>query len=377
MAVSPFDDRILAGLLGDGELAALFDECRTVARYNAVEAALADAMAAESLIAATDAAAIRRVTREFAPDLAALGAGTAVDGLPIPAYVTALRAALPEPARAAVHRHSTSQDIMDTALALALRGANGILAARLAALDAELATLAGRFGGRPLMARTRRQAALPVTAAHRIGLWRAPLPGHLDALGALRPRIEALQFGGPVGTREGWEGRGNDVAARMAEALGLAEPGRATHTDRSAVAGYAALLAAMAASAGKIGADVALMAQQGIDEVRLAGGGTSSAMPHKANPILAEVLVALARYTAILAGGVLQSAVHEQERSGAAWTLEMMLLPSLVVAAGRSLSAAAELVGRIEAIGTAARESGGAAPGDGLASPQNTRATGG
>jgi 3-carboxy-cis,cis-muconate cycloisomerase len=353
VAVSPLDDRILGALFGDAELGAVFDERRTVERWTAVEAALAEAAAAEGLAPEATAAAIRAAP---APAEAVLAAGTARDGLPIPAYVAALKLAVREPLRAGVHIGSTSQDILDTAQALALRDANDILAGRIAALDDALAGLAARFGDRPLMARTRMQAALPVTVGHRIAAWRAPLAGQAADLEALRPRVEALQFGGPVGTREGWSGRGDAVARRMAAALGLADPGRAWHTDRSAIGAYGALMAGLAASAGKIGADVALMAQQGLGEAAVAGGGSSSAMAHKANPILAELLVALARYAATLAGGLAQSLVHEQERSGAAWSLEMMLLPQLVVTAGRSLGAATELAGRIERLGESARE---------------------
>ena len=40
------------------------------------------------------------------------------------------------------------------------------------------------------------------------------------------------------------------------------------------------------------------MAQQGIDEVKIDGAGGSSAMPHKANPVRAETLVALSRFVA-------------------------------------------------------------------------------
>jgi len=60
-------------------------------------------------------------------------------------------------------------------------------------------------------------------------------------------------------------------------------------------------------------------------------------MPHKSNPIAAETLVALARYAAALSGGLGQAMVAENERSGAAWTLEWMLLPPLAIAAAAAL----------------------------------------
>ncbi|MDE1995708.1 MAG: 3-carboxy-cis,cis-muconate cycloisomerase, partial [Rhizobiaceae bacterium] len=42
---------------------------------------------------------------------------------------------------------------------------------------------------------------------------------------------------------------------------------------------------------------------------------------------------------------------HEQERSGAAWTLEWMLLPQMVVATAASLRLARELAGNIKQLG--------------------------
>jgi 3-carboxy-cis,cis-muconate cycloisomerase len=68
-------------------------------------------------------------------------------------------------------------------------------------------------------------------------------------------------------------------------------------------------------------------------------------MPHKSNPVPAEVLVTLARFNAGLLGTLHQALVHENERSGAAWTLEWMVLPQMVVAAAAGLSNARALVG--------------------------------
>ena len=53
------------------------------------------------------------------------------------------------------------------------------------------------------------------------------------------------------------------------------------------------------------------MAQNEVGEIRLAGGGGSSAMPHKSNPVLAEVLVTLARFSAGLTG-----TLHARARGG-------------------------------------------------------------
>ena len=91
------------------------------------------------------------------------------------------------------------------------------------------------------------------------------------------------------------------------------------------------------------------MAQMG--EVALSGAGGSSAMPHKQNPVAAEILVALARYNATLVGGMHDALVHEQERSGAAWMLEWLLLPQMVIVTAASLRTALALVDQVTRIG--------------------------
>jgi 3-carboxy-cis,cis-muconate cycloisomerase len=93
------------------------------------------------------------------------------------------------------------------------------------------------------------------------------------------------------------------------------------------------------------------MAQAG-DEIALSGGGGSSAMPHKQNPVAAEILVTLARFNATQLSGMHHALVYEQERSGSAWSLEWLILPQMIVAAGSSLRLSAELASRIDRIGT-------------------------
>jgi len=76
-------------------------------------------------------------------------------------------------------------------------------------------------------------------------------------------------------------------------------------------------------------------------------------MAHKQNPVAAEVLVSLARFNATALSGIHQSLVHEQERSGAAWTLEWLLLPQMTMATAASLRLAGELIENIKRLGTA------------------------
>ena len=71
---------------------------------------------------------------------------------------------------------------------------------------------------------------------------------------------------------------------------------------RGGLCELAGWLSLFSSSLGKIGSDNSLMAQQGLDEIYLMGGGSSSAISHKKTTFV-ELLVTLVRFnTAQLAG---------------------------------------------------------------------------
>ncbi|MCO6388006.1 3-carboxy-cis,cis-muconate cycloisomerase [Aliihoeflea sp. 40Bstr573] len=344
MSASPFDHPFLTGLLGDVEIAARFSADADIAAMVRFEIALARAEAAEGVIGSDSVDAIERGLSNFEPDMSALRDGVARDGVVIPALVKAMRQTVETPHGEKVHFGATSQDAIDTSLALRLGDVLAVMETRLRDVVATLQSLEATQGSAEVMAHTRMQAAIPVTAARKIASWRLPLERHLERLEGVRHGIRVLSFAGAAGTLEKLGDKGPAVRARLAEELGLRDVDHPRHSERDGQAALASWLSLVTGSLGKIGQDIALMAQNEVGEVKLAGGGGSSAMPHKQNPVGAEVLVTLARFNATLLAGMHQSLVHENERSGAAWTLEWMLLPQMSVAAGASLRTAAALL---------------------------------
>jgi 3-carboxy-cis,cis-muconate cycloisomerase len=217
-----------------------------------------------------------------------------------------------------------------------------LLDERIHQLLARLGTMAEEEGARPLMAQTRMQAALPFTVADKLGTWTRPLASHRARLAALSGSLP-VQLGGPVGNGAGFGPDFEALRADLARRLGLRDA-PPWHSDRTVILDVAQALALLAGTLAKIGQDVALMAQTEVGAIRLAGGGGSSAMAHKQNPVRAEVLVSLGRLCAGLLGTLAQSMIHENERSGAAWTLEWIVLPQMAEAAGRALVLCDELL---------------------------------
>lgn len=351
MSYTPFNAPILAGLLGDPEIVAFFSVKAEIAAMLRFEAALAEAEGEAGVIPADAAEAITEGCARFEPDMKALGEGTARDGVVVPELVRQLKAAIGGDAANSIHFGATSQDVVDTSLILRLWSVATVLSGRLGEIRDAFDGLAERFGERRMTGRTRMQAGLPIRVADRVGDWKRPLLTHEDRLNERSAHLFRLQFGGAVGTLDKLGARADAVAAALAGRLGLAPCADDWHSDRSGIAEFAGWLSLVTGSLGKFGQDVALMAQNGIDEIALSGAGGSSAMPHKQNPVKAEILVTLARFNATLLSGMHQSLVHEQERSGSAWTLEWMLLPQMCVATGAATRTARELVASIVSIG--------------------------
>ncbi|MGX9353985.1 3-carboxy-cis,cis-muconate cycloisomerase [Roseobacteraceae bacterium S113] len=344
-----FDHPWLGTLFGDPEVEELWCADTQLEHYRAFEVALSHALAACGRVPSEEGREAAETVQNATIDIPSLANATLRDGVPIPDFVRQIRGKAGGN-ETAIHTGATSQDVLDTALSLTLRQVSRVLTDRLQVLDRGLAKLADEKGDAPLMGRTRMQAGLPINVSDRIESWRRPLKDHIAGLEALRPRVERLQLGGAVGTRHGFGEDGDRIATHIADALGLAA-GPVWHTDRTGIAEYAGRLSLVTGSLGKLGKDIALMAQQGIDEVTLQGGGRSSAMRHKSNPIRAELLITLARFNSTQIAGLHQALVHEQERSGSAWMLEWMILPHMAVTTGRALSTGLDLLNSIEKIG--------------------------
>ncbi len=347
MPASPFDHPFLSGLLGDAETAAFFTAEAELQEMLRFETELARAEAAEGVIPAEAADRIGEVLAGFTPDPARLRDGVGRDGVVVPELVRQLRSAIDGDEAAHVHFGTTSQDVVDTGLAIRLARLLELFDRRLAILIADLGSLEKRDGAAQVMAHTRMQAAIPVAAARKIASWRDPLERHRKRLPAVRDGVAVLHLAGAAGTLEKLGDKGDAISRRLADALHLAAIDHPRHSERDGIAELASWLSLVTGSLGKMGQDIALAAQSEVGEIRLASGGGSSAMPHKVNPVGAETLVALARFNATLLSGLHQSLVHENERSGAAWTLEWMLLPQMAAACGAALVTATKLAGDV------------------------------
>ena len=201
------------------------------------------------------------------------------------------------------------------------------------------------------MGRTRMQAAIPITRRRPHRSWRAAARAAPRAAGgAMRRRLLVVQFGGAAGTLDklGDKGRrraqGAGRTARPWRRAAMAQPARPHRRVRQlAVAGDR-------------------QPRQVRPGRRADGAGRRRDRAHAAAAARRPCRTSRTRSpprcwsrwrasTPTQLSGMHQALVHEQERSGAAWTLEWLILPQMLMAAGASTRVASALNDRIETVG--------------------------
>ena len=173
--ISVFEHPWLGGLFADDACHALFSADAQVQHMLRTEAAYSRALGHAGIGASDAAEQAARAIEAAEIDLPDLRDGTAKDGVVIPALVRQLKA-LPGVSADLVHKGMTSQDVIDTALALTLKQLTDLLIARLGTAGGAIQQLNDRLENRRIMGRTRMQAALPVPLSHRLNTWAAPPP---------------------------------------------------------------------------------------------------------------------------------------------------------------------------------------------------------
>jgi len=320
-----------------GAAAAVADDAWLQAMLDA-EAALARALAAAGLIAGDEAEAIAAACRGDRVDGAAIARAAAGSGNPVVPLVAALAAAVEGPAAGHVHRGATSQDILDSAAMLVTARALEPLLDDLSAAAHAAAELARAHRDTPMAGRTLLQQAVPVTFGLKAAGWLAGLDDARRWLVEIRLERLAAQLGGAAGTLASLGDAGPAVATAYAEALGLAEPVVPWHTQRGRIGELASALAVLSGAVAKAARDIVLLSQTEVGEVREAGGGSSSAMPHKHNPVAAICALGCAQQAPGLAATLLGAMAQEHERAAGSWHAEWRPLTELLRSTGSAVA---------------------------------------
>lgn len=338
-------------LFGYAAVDDIFSPAASVQRMLDFEAALARAEAQAGVIPEQVVDPIVSRCRVELFDLDALAEGCALAGnltIPLVQRLMALVTAVDRNAARYVHWAATSQDVVDTALALQLRDSLALIDEDLSRLRHAALQLADRHRLTPMVARTWMQHAAPTVVGLQFAGWADALARHAGRLTEVRRRDIALQFGGVVGTLAALGDRGSDVGSALGSILGLPVPAAPWHSHRDRIASIATTLAMLAGTLGKIARDISLQSQAEIGELSEpaeTGRGTSSAMPHKHNPLGSAVALAAITRIPGLVSSIIGGMVQEHERGLGGWQAEWESVPELVRLTAGALHHMAHVVG--------------------------------
>jgi adenylosuccinate lyase len=316
-----------------------------------VEAALAEAQAAEGVISANAAREIRQTASpDYAP-LDAVAAEYEIVRHRMVALLNVWRRSLSEEARQALHFGATTVDIYDTVMILQLKDAIAVMRTDLAALETSLMRLAIEHRDTPTIGRTLGQHALPITFGKKVSVWAAANRRNIERLNDVECRLNELGvMRGAVGTHLGLGPHGIAIEKRVASRLGLGPVAPADwHGMRDVFGEYAAALAIMARTHAKIGEEIFRMQMTELGEVREGRAATavsSSAMPHKQNPNRSEALIHYGRTIPAQADILMADIANEFERDNTSRTNQTLV--DMTLLAGDMIRDADRLIARLE-----------------------------
>jgi len=199
-----------------------------------------------------------------------------------------------------IHLGATSNDIVDTAVALQLRDSIVLLREKLCNLISVCADVAERERDTVMLGRTHGQAAVPITFGLKAAVWLDELRRQLIRLDEASPRVAVGKFLGAVGTGAAQGEHARELQRLILTHLGLGVPLATTQVvGRDRYVEYMSWLANVATTCEKVLQEIRNLqrseiaeAGEGFDVKKQVG---SSTMAHKKNPIKSENASGLAR----------------------------------------------------------------------------------
>jgi 3-carboxy-cis,cis-muconate cycloisomerase len=328
---SAFDSELLGPLFATDAMRDVFSDRARVANMLRAEAALARAQAGLGLAPQELAGAIEAISPDDL-DITALGRETAIAGVPTIPFIKAVREKLPKELERAFHKGATTQDIVDTALALQMRDGLQLIQTDLARTIKGLAHLARKHRATPCVGRTYGQHAVPLTFGYKAAVWTTGIAESATELPGLRSRVLAASLGGPVGTLASFGEKGPALLDAFAHELELAAPPIAWHALRGRMAETGAWIAVMIGALAKTATDVVHLMSTEVGEVsepHVPGRGGSSAMPHKRNPVASTVIIAAHAAAKGHVMTLIDAMAVSHERPPGLWHAEWHALPQL------------------------------------------------
>jgi adenylosuccinate lyase len=311
-----------------------------------VELAAAEALAEMGVVPAADAALLRKHAGFNVERVFEIERTTRHDVIAFTTAVAESMAAAGHPeASRWFHYGMTSNDVVDTAQALQLVQAGGILQADIEKLRAVLKRRAFEFKDAVQIGRTHGVHAEPITFGLKLAIWYEEAGRDLTRVQAAVEDLRVGKISGAVGT---FAHIGPEAEERICAKLGLKPAPVASQViQRDRHAHFLATLATATALCEKIALEVRHLQRTEVREASeyfARGQKGSSAMPHKKNPIVSEQICGLARVVRANAQAGFENIALWHERDISHSSVERVILPDSTILADYLLDKTTNLV---------------------------------
>lgn len=311
----------------------IWSEEATVASWLHVEQTLAFCQAEMGMIPTEASEAIGHITLADL-DLTALAEDMILVGRPIVGLVKQLRMFSGEHG-AHVHYKSTTQDIMDTAMALQMKAGIDDIREQTECVIQRIRSHIKDHTKTKIIARTNGQHAVPMKLNIKLEVWISELNRRIEALDQAAERGLNAQVGGPAGDLRDYDDElANTVKQGIADQLGLRCVQPHWQNARDGVADIITALGILCGSLCKISKNINALSSSDIaeaSEVHTEKRGASSSMKHKKNQRASEFGEAVARLGRQRSSQITEHMMHEHERSGGVWIGEWVLVPEVFI----------------------------------------------
>ncbi|MFC2154328.1 adenylosuccinate lyase [Candidatus Altiarchaeota archaeon] len=250
-----------------------------------------------------------------------------------------------------VHLGATSNDILDTSLALQLQDYYPLLEKNLGDLKKALLKQAKTQKKTVCIGRTHGQHAIPTTYGLKFAIWASEVQRHIDRVKEIKPRILVGKMSGAVGTQAALGPKAMRIQGEVMKGLGL-KPALVSNQviQRDRLAEFLGELALITQSLNKFAVEIRNLQRTEIGEVaegfRKKQVG-SSTMPHKRNPIYAERICGLSRVVKSNAATALENIPLWHERDLTNSSCERVIIPESCILTDYILQLSIGLLGNL------------------------------
>lgn len=342
--ISVFDSALYSPLFTQAEMKVVWSDENLIQSWLTFETSIAKVQATLGLIPQQAVIAIEQVCSLQNIDWARLLRDTQVVGMAIKPLIDQLSEQGGETVKKYLHWGCTTQDLLDTSLAMRLKQTLIIVRTQLVALGEQLRDMALVHKRTVMVARTNAMDALPTTWGLHVSGYLQEISRHIIRLDDMYPRVIKGMYGGAVGNLSSIGAVGLEVRKQLFLELGLTEPKGLGNASLDSIAEVIQFFALIHGTLARMANDIETMGRASIAEVREGeAGGGSSTMPHKANPRAANMMQTLSRMGWMYASAAPNLMDQQDVRSASMRVLNWSIVPEASLAVSTALERAERL----------------------------------